>query len=378
MDAMHTLWMIDSTLRDGEQAPGVAFSAGEKIRLAQMLDVIGIDEIEAGIPAMGKDERHTIRQIVRLNLDARISVWCRALKQDIEHAAGTEAQGIHLAFPVSDIQLATMNKDWNWVKDTLPRMVEFARSFFPYVSVGAQDASRCGSDRLFEFIGIAGEQDISRVRIADTVGILTPVSTMQLIQDIKKLYPDLDIDFHGHNDFGMATANAVTAWQAGASTLSATVNGLGERAGNSALEEVLMTLAQICKQNRYRTSSLFSLCRFVSMISGRPIPEGKAICGGMAFSHESGIHTRASLSDVVAFQPFDGMLVGRESSRNLFGKHSGKGAVVHFLKKQNIQVDEPELSLLMNKIHQIAQKNKRNVYPLEIMMACDHLLHAAD
>jgi len=378
MDATRTLWMIDSTLRDGEQAPGVAFSAGEKICLAQMLDVIGIDEIEAGTPAMGKDECHTIRQIVRLNLDARISVWCRALKQDIEHAAGTEAQGIHLAFPVSDIQLATMNKDWNWVKETLPKMVGYARSFFRYVSVGAQDASRCGSDRLFEFTGIAGDQDISRVRIADTVGVLTPVGTMQLIQDIKKSYPDLDIDFHGHNDFGMATANAVTAWQAGASTLSVTVNGLGERAGNAALEEVLMALSRICMKNKYRTSSLFSLCRFVSSISGRPIPEGKPVCGKMAFSHESGIHTRASLSDVIAFQPFDGALVGRESSLNFFGKHSGKGAVVHFLKERNIQVDEPELSFLMKKIHQIAQKNKRNVYPSEIMMACDHLLHAAD
>jgi homocitrate synthase NifV len=361
------IWLIDSTLRDGEQAPGVAFCDEEKIRVARMLDEIGIDEIEAGTPAMGENECAIIRTIARLNLNARISVWSRAIKQDIEQAASTGVEGIHIAFPVSDIQLTAMNKDWEWVKETLPKMINYARSMFQYVSVGAQDASRCNIERLLHFIAIAGEMDIFRIRIADTVGVLTPLSSVNLIQNIKKKYPHLAIDFHGHNDLGMATANAITAWQAGASALSVTVNGLGERAGNASLEEILMILSQIYRENKYSTATLFSLCQYISDISGRPIPEGKPVSGDMAFSHESGIHAKGTLVNTTAFQAFDGQLIGRESYRNLYGKHSGKGAALDLLKRNHVPVDEEMISALLKNIRQIAQINKRLVFPSELI-----------
>ncbi|MFV0417824.1 MAG: homocitrate synthase [Dysgonomonas sp.] len=369
MEAMKNIHIIDSTLRDGEQAPGVVFSEQEKIHIAQMLNEIGIDEIEAGTPAMGEDECRTIRKIVEMNLNARISVWSRAIKQDILTAAKTGARGIHIAFPLSDIQLTSMNKDWTMMRDSLPEMVGIAKYYFDYVSVGAQDASRCGIERLFEFIGIAEELSVSRIRLADTVGIFTPLGIMDLIKKILNLYPHLDIDFHGHNDLGMATANAITAWQSGASTLSVTVNGLGERAGNSALEEVVMTMLLTEKQNKYSTSTLYSLCEYVSIVSKRPISVGKAISGNMAFSHESGIHAKSSLINTNAFQAFDGELIGRESSRNLFGKHSGKGAVIDFLDKQHVAIDNTKIDRLMAIIHQMAQTYRRNIYGTEIIAA---------
>ncbi|MDR3340899.1 MAG: homocitrate synthase [Candidatus Symbiothrix sp.] len=352
-----SIWLIDSTLRDGEQAPGVVFHDKEKITLAQMLDDTGIDEIEAGTPAMGENECRLIRRIAKLGLHARISVWCRAVKRDVELAAETGAEGIHIAFPVSDIQLAAMHKDWEWVKDNLLQMTDYAHSLFQYVSVGAQDASRCSFEQLLHFMAIAEKQAICRIRIADTVGVLTPLNTVDLIQLIRNNYPQLDIDFHGHNDLGMATANAITAWQSGASSLSVTVNGLGERAGNASLEEILMIFSQIHHFSKYDTSQLFSLCKYVSLISGRPIPDGKPVCGDMVFSHESGIHAKGTLANTTAFQAFDGQLIGRESYRNLFGKHSGKGAILDVLKRNHVPVDEEMISVLLKNIRQTAQND---------------------
>ena len=227
------IWLIDTTLRDGEQAPGVAFGADDKVRIAHRLDETGIDEIEAGTPVMGAGEQAVIRRIVNEKLHARISVWCRALTTDLEAAAATGARGVHIAFPVSEVQLTALNRSWRWVSDTLPQIVQQAKQLFAHVSVGAQDAGRASQERLERFLQLVACNNVERIRIADTVGILTPLQTAGIIKIIKRY--SLRIDFHAHNDLGMATANAITAWQSGAQALSVTVNGLGERAGNASL-----------------------------------------------------------------------------------------------------------------------------------------------
>jgi homocitrate synthase NifV len=359
--------LIDSTLRDGEQAPGVVFSRAEKLRVVRLLDAVGVDEIEAGTPAMGEDEIETIRAMVRTKPKCRISVWSRALRQDIEMAARTGAEGIHMAFPLSDIQLKAIGKDWVWICDALPALVEHAHRYFPYVSVGAQDASRTDCTRLFSYFELIQNAGVGRVRIADTVGLFTPLSLYSLVRDIKTAFPLLEVDFHGHNDLGMAAANAITAWQAGAEHLSVTVNGLGERAGNSPLEEIMTSLATVFGQTKFHPEKLSDLCRFVSECSGRPIPAGKAITGSMVFAHESGIHAQGTLHDVRAFQPFDGKLVGRESAHNVFGKHSGKTAVLHFFSQRNLSLDNADLDCIVRKIHQLSIHLKRNLSVNEML-----------
>jgi homocitrate synthase NifV len=318
------LWLIDSTLRDGEQAPGVAFSPDEKICLARMLDGIGIDELEIGIPAMGEAECAVMRRIARLGLHARLSVWCRALRQDIEMAADLGVEGVHIAFPVSDIQLSALGKNRDWLDNTFSQTVETARRYFSYVSVGAQDAGRTDDADLREFVGRVVDSGVFRVRIADTVGILTPVRTTEIVGNIRKQYPALQIDFHAHNDFGMATANAVTAWSAGADVLSVTVNGLGERSGNAALEEVVMILREVYGVDKYSVGNLYDICNYVARISGRPVPEMKPVCGRWSCSHESGIHICGTVVDTLSFQAFDGAVIGRDSYEICIGKHSGK------------------------------------------------------
>ncbi len=364
-------------MRDGEQAPGVVFSRKEKLRLAVMLDEVGIDEIEAGIPAMGEEVIGTVRRIVGLKLAARILVWSRALQKDIDLAAQTNADAIHIAFPLSDIQLSAMGKDWHWVKENVPAMVEYAARYFKYVSVGAQDASRCDSGRLADFTGMAVKANACRLRIADTVGFLTPMATMDLLHSIRLFYPALDIDFHAHNDLGMATANSVTAWQSGSKSISVTVNGLGERAGNAALEEFLMAVSLHGGVNKYDISQLYALCRHVSEISGRPIPTGKAVCGQMAFSHESGIHANATCKDPLAFQLYNGEDIGRETFKTLFGTHSGTGALKYLLEQNNIFINDAGISLLKREIYRLSRERRTCLSLPEVLSISDYLFGKA-
>ena len=368
--------IIDSTLRDGEQSPGVAFTRKEKIAVAHMLDCVGVDEIEAGTPAMGEEICETVREIVQLRLKSRICVWSRALEEDVEKGASTGAEAIHIAFPISSRQLHAMDKNWGWIEQRMCHVINHAKKYFQYVSIGAQDASRCDVEQLFRFVDLAENMGVSRVRIADTVGMFTPVSLMHLICQIRKIYPSLPIDFHGHNDLGMATANAITAWQAGVTDLSVTVNGLGERAGNAALEEVVMALSQEAKVKKYETTGLFALCNYVASISRRPIPENKPITGSLVFTHESGIHAKCTINDPVSFQAFDGKLVGRESSVNVYGKHTGKASLKNFLQERNLKISDLQLNKLLNKIKGIAQENKRCVVPVEIIEAYQCIMKA--
>src|SRR5208337_589224 len=191
---------------------------------------------------MGRQEITDIKTIVNAGFNFKTLAWCRGTKDDVDAAIKAGTQGVNISFPVSDIHLAAMGKNRLWVLDTMAEIIRYASSKFEYVAIGAQDASRSDDQFLSEFLDKAIHLNVSRVRIADTVGILNPHTTSNLFRKIKRIFPDVVLEFHGHNDLGMATANTITALSSGATCASVTVNGIGERAGNTALEEIVMAM----------------------------------------------------------------------------------------------------------------------------------------
>lgn len=216
--------IIDSTLRDGEQAPGVVFTLDEKLRIAALLEDCGVKEVEVGTPAMGEGEVRMIREIVNSGFRFDKLCWARAKEFDIEESAKTGANRINISFSVSDIQLSAMGRNTDWVMKQIQPMIAFARQRFDFVAIGAQDASRANRDFLNEFIAACLAERVDRIRLTDTVGILNPFSTAQFFSSVSEKFPFVDFEFHGHNDLGMATANSVSALLSGAQSVSATIN----------------------------------------------------------------------------------------------------------------------------------------------------------
>lgn len=305
--------IMDTTLRDGAQAPGVSFSREEKQTIARMLSDAGINELEVGTPAIGPSEQEDIRAIAKLNLNCRLTSWCRAKKEDLEDAARCNTGSVQISFPASSILQNVMNKSEAWVFENLEKILVLARRDFDYVSVGAQDATRADRNFLKNFIHAASSFGAYRVRIADTVGIGRPFSIANLMNELSGLFEGISLEFHAHNDLGMATANTLTAIESGADTVSVTVNGLGERAGNAALEQVVMSLAiSRYLECSFEPDRLIPLCNFVAKASCRPISEDKPITGSLVFTHESGIHCHGMMKDNRSYEPFSSDLIGRE------------------------------------------------------------------
>jgi len=336
---------LDTTLRDGEQRPGVSFTRQDKIDLARALDAWGVGTIEAGIPAMGRAERATLEALHGLGLGAEILVWNRLTDADLDLCLAAGYPSLHFSVPTSDIMLSgKLGRDRAWVLQQIDRVVGRAVAAGRAVSLGAEDASRTDPVFLATVFQRAAQAGARRVRYADTLGLLTPDRTTREIGLAVWALP-IPLDFHGHNDFGLATANTVAAYDAGAKVLSCSLLGLGERAGNAALEEVAGVLSFLRNGGvpGQGFEALAALCRLAADRSGLPVPPHKALVGEAVFSHESGIHVDGLLKDSRTYEAWPPETFGGRR-RLRFGKHSGPAALKHLASLAGVDLNDAEAS----------------------------------
>ncbi len=350
--------IYDTTLRDGEQTPGVCFSFEEKLEIARKLDQFKIHQIEAGFPIVSEKEKESVKAIANEGLDATILGLTRTKPEDIDAALDCDVDGIITFVGTSDIHLDhKMHITRQDAINLCETAVDYAKDHGLFVAFSAEDATRTDIEFLKRIYSKAQECGADRVHIADTTGAITPQGIDYLVKELVKDI-DIDIAVHLHNDFGLAVINSITGVLAGAKAVSTTVNGIGERAGNASLEELIMAMKILYgKDYGFKTKYIKELSDLVAKASGLPIPYNKPIVGNNVFRHESGIHVDAVIEEPLCYEPYLPELVGQKRQLVL-GKHSGCRAVRAKLNECELDVSDEQLIEIVKQVKKSREEGK--------------------
>ncbi|RQG96776.1 (R)-citramalate synthase [Natrarchaeobius oligotrophus] len=351
-----TVRLLDTTLRDGEQAPGVSLSPDEKVEIARALERTGVSVIEAGSACTGAGERQAISRVTDLDLEATVTSFCRGMRSDVDLALDCDVDGVHVVVPASDRhvedKVGTSRED-NLA--TTAELVEYAKDHDLWVEVIGEDGSRADLDYLEALGETALDAGANRTCFADTVGHTGPERTAEAVARLAELGP---VSAHTHDDLGLGVTNALAAVSAGADLVHCTVNGLGERAGNVALEEVAIALAHVYDVDTVELEELYDLAQIVSRSTGVQLPPNKAVIGENAFTHESGIHTDGTLKDDRMYEPYAPETVGRER-RLALGKHTGRAGVKATLEEHGVEATDGEIGEIATRVTELGDRGRR-------------------
>jgi len=350
--------ILDTTLRDGEQTPGVALTPEEKVKIAQALDDLGVDIIEAGSVATSEGERKAIKEISRLGLRAEICTFTRALRDDLDEAIDAEVDSVHLVVPASDLHLKhRLRKSREELKRIAGRCIDYAIDHGLKVEFSLEDATRSDEGFVRELVMLGEEHGAHRICLCDTVGVLTPDRARDFYAKFASMLK-VPLAAHCHNDFGMATANTIAAVDGGAREVHVTVNGLGERGGNAALEEVAAALVFLRgKKLGIKMKRLYSVSKLVESLTGIPIPPTKPLVGENAFAHEAGIHVHGVLRNPQTYEPIRPEEVGQRR-RIVFGKHIGSHAIEAELRKLGFKFTKEHVMEIFKQVKWLGDQGK--------------------
>jgi homocitrate synthase NifV len=359
---MKDIRIVDCTLRDGLQAAGYSLDYNKREKILNMLIAAGIKEIEAGIPCSSPDERRWLEEMHHKTKEKDVSLicWCRAKKEDLTHAAQTKIGRVHMAFPVSSVLMDLYNKDPRTLVNEASCLIREAKEKFPFVSIGLMDSLRSERPFLKEMYQIADKAGADQIRISDTVGTAMPWEIEDLLRFLTR-GKGPDIEFHGHNDLGLATANSLAAIRGGAKAVSCTLSGIGERAGNCRLEELLSCLIQTGEyKNLPDLRSILRAEEWFRKISQFNPSLARPLTGKRIFTHESGVHgqgLQARPNSYCGLNPAD---FGR-GHEYLYGDSSGRSMVEKFLSTRGHTLEAEELESFMISIKEAARKRGRSL-----------------
>jgi 2-isopropylmalate synthase len=356
---MKDVLVLDTTLRDGEQTPGVSLTPDEKLQIAKQLDRLGVDVIEAGFPIASEGEFQAAKKISAEGLRAEICVLARAMKQDMDRALETDAKRVHVFIATSDIHMMHKLKlTKEQVYDRAVSAVDYLKGHGVSVEFSAEDATRTDPDflsQVFEGVAHAGAKYLD---IPDTVGTALPDGMKRLVSQVKRIAGDSVVSVHCHNDFGLAVANTLAGVEAGASQFHATINGLGERAGNASLEETVLALKLLYNRTtNINTQLIYETSRLVSRLTGIYVQPNKAIVGDNAFGHESGIHTHGIAHDPTTYEPIMPEMVGRKRWFKA-GKHAGIHGIRIQLEEMGLKPSDDQLAQIVTRVKEIGDLGK--------------------